>query len=221
MNRKSAFLASLSLACALVTGCNQSPAADAADGEAPAESGGFFSSMFSGPPPTVVPAGTPLRVRTTTTLSTDANGAGESFVAHLEEDLVIDGKIVARKGAQVDGRITASDKGGRVKRVASMGVTIDAVETVDGKVDVAADDYVKVAKKTHGKDAQKIGIGAGVGAAIGAIAGGGDGALKGAGVGGGAGTGAVLATRGDPAVIASESVLTLTLQAPVSVQVDP
>jgi hypothetical protein len=62
-----------------------------------------------------------------------------------------------------------------------------------------------------------VGIGAGVGAAIGAIAGGGKGAAIGAGAGGAAGTGTVLATRGDPAVLPSESLITFKLQAPVTV----
>src|SRR6266511_178751 len=50
-----------------------------------------------------------------------------------------------------------------------------------------------------------------------AIAGGGKGAAIGAGAGGGAGTGLVLATRGDPAVVPSESKLTFRLQGPITV----
>jgi hypothetical protein len=76
-----------------------------------------------------------------------------------------------------------------------------------------------VARATKGRDAMKIGIGSGVGAAIGAIAGGGMGAAIGAAAGGGAGTGVVLATRGAPAVIPSESVLHFALRSPITVPV--
>jgi hypothetical protein len=52
---------------------------------------------------------------------------------------------------------------------------------------------------------------------VGAIAGGGKGAAIGAGIGGAAGTGTVVATRGKPAVLASETRLSFRLQEPVTV----
>jgi hypothetical protein len=166
------------------------------------------------PKPVVVPAGTRIQVRTTSTLSTKSNTAGESFVATVAEPVSVDGKTVFPAGARAVGVLSSVDKGGRIKGVASLGAQLTEIE------DVAVDtkSYVAVAKKTHGKDATKIGIGAGVGAAIGAIAGGGDGAAKGAGAGAGAGTGAVLATRGDPAVIPAESLIWFELQSAVTVQ---
>ncbi len=62
-----------------------------------------------------------------------------------------------------------------------------------------------------------MGIASGVGAIIGAIAGGGKGAAIGAGVGAGAGGGAVLATRGEHAVIPSESRLVFQTRTPIEV----
>ena len=58
--------------------------------------------------------------------------------------------------------------------------------------------------------------GAAGGAAIGAIAGGGKGAAIGAGAGGAAGAGTVLATRGKPAALPSETRITFRLAAPVT-----
>jgi hypothetical protein len=99
-----------------------------------------------------------------------------------------------------------------------MTVKLRSLQLADGRtVDLATNSYTKEAKGTKKKDAMKIGIGAGIGAAIGAIAGGGKGAAIGAGAGGGAGTGLVLATRGDPAVIPSESQLTFRLKGPITV----
>ena len=52
---------------------------------------------------------------------------------------------------------------------------------------------------------------------FGAIVGGKKGAGIGAATGAGAGTGVVLATRGDPAVYPSETVITFKLRAPITV----
>jgi hypothetical protein len=111
-----------------------------------------------------------------------------------------------------------ADEGGRVKDLATMTVTIKSLTLADGRVlDLSASNYTTEAKSTKGKDAKKIGIATGIGTAIGAIAGGGKGAAIGAGAGGAAGTGAVLATRGDPAVIPAETRLRFTLKSPIKI----
>lgn len=186
------------------------------------EGGGLFDLVrLGGNEPVVktVPAGSRIEVRTTTTLSTKAANVGDTFVAHLSQPLVVDGETVAPKGARAIGKVVVAERSGRVKGRARLGVQLIEIETVSGdEKAVETDSYLVVAKKTHTRDAQTIGVGAGVGAAIGAIAGGGDGAAKGAGVGAGAGTGAVLATRGAPAEISSESVIGFELTNPVSIE---
>ncbi|MBI4443185.1 MAG: hypothetical protein HY649_07400 [Acidobacteria bacterium] len=174
------------------------------------------------PPPAprmaMLEAGTKLKVRTTNTLSTKTQKNGDTFAATLEEPLVQGTWVIAPKGSTVEGRIVESDPGGRVKGVASLAVALTKLHTADGQVlDISSNTFTVEARSTEGKDAAKIGIGAGVGAAIGAIAGGGKGAATGAAAGAGAGTAAVLATRGDPAEIGSETVLTFELSAPVHV----
>lgn len=165
-----------------------------------------------------VPAGTPVSVRTVSAISTKTATDGAPFEATLHQPLVVDGYTVAAKGATVKGIVTQSDPGGRVKGVASLTVSLASIETAGGQVvKIDTTNYTKVAPKSTKKDALKVGIGAGIGAAIGAIAGGGKGAAIGAGAGGAAGTGAVMATRGDPAVLPSESLITFKLQAPVTV----
>ena len=169
------------------------------------------------PKPVILAAGTPVVVRTTSVLSTKTQETGQAFTAHLDQPLVVDGRQVAPKGAEVEGRIIESDQGGRVNGRASLSVQVTKLHIADGRVvEISTDTVTRVANTSKSKDAIKVGIGSGVGAAIGAIAGGGKGAAIGAGVGAGAGTGAVLATRGDPAVIASESVLQFALKAPVT-----
>lgn len=166
-----------------------------------------------------VAKGATLRVRTTSTISSESALPGELFSARLEEPLVVDGESIVPKGARVDGFVANVSKGGRVKGVASLGLRVTKL-TVDGsEVEVASSIYTKNAPASKKQDAVKVGIGAGIGAAVGAIAGGGKGAAVGAASGAGAGTAVVLATRGEPAVISAESVLTFRLTAPLTVTV--
>ncbi|MFN7934570.1 MAG: hypothetical protein U0R19_14660 [Bryobacteraceae bacterium] len=163
------------------------------------------------PAPIVLDAGTNIRVRSTTALSTKNNAAGDAFHGSLDAPLTVDGKVVAEKGARVQGVVANSDPGGRVKGVASISVRLTSIETDKGPVAVRTSTVTHQARTTKKNDAIKVGIGSGIGAAIGAIAGGGKGAAIGAGAGAGAGTGVVLATRGEPAVVPAESVLSFRL----------
>jgi hypothetical protein len=171
------------------------------------------------PPKTyTVAVGTPISVRTITSLSTKTAASGEPFEATLHQPIVVDGYTVAAKGATVKGVVTGSDPGGKVKGVASMTVSLASIETAGGQViKIDTTDHTRLAPQSKKKDALKVGIGSGIGAAIGAIAGGGRGAAIGAGAGGAAGTGMVLATRGDAAVLPSESLITFKLRAPITV----
>lgn len=164
-----------------------------------------------------LPAGTVLQVRTATALSTKLNKAGESFSATLAQPLIAGGKTIAAKGASVQGVIATSDHGGRVKGRANLALRLASVQTAAGPVKISTNAFNRQAPGTKKRDAAKIGSGAGIGAAIGALAGGGAGAAIGAAAGGGAGTGVVLATRGAPAVIGSESLISFRLRAPVTV----
>jgi hypothetical protein len=165
-----------------------------------------------------IPAGTPIAIRTISTLSTKSNKTGEPFSATLASALVVNGVTIAKRGSTVNGTIIDSDPGGRVKGVATITLGITRIHAADGQSLAVSASPVQIdAKSTKKKDAAKIGVGAGAGALIGGIAGGGKGAGIGALVGGGAGTGVVLATRGDPAVVPSETVLNMKLSAPLTV----
>jgi hypothetical protein len=172
------------------------------------------------PPPRTytMRAGSVISIFTASDLSTKNAKSGERFTASLGRTITDGDWVIAKKGAPVEGVVVSSDPGGRVKGVASIAVRLESITLADGRrVDISTSSYTQQAKSSKKKDAAKIGIGAGIGAAIGAIAGGGKGAAIGAGVGGAGGTGMVLATRGDPAVIPSESQLTFRLTAPMTV----
>ncbi|MBN8734130.1 MAG: hypothetical protein J0L64_26570 [Acidobacteria bacterium] len=169
------------------------------------------------PPPVTVAEGTEIAVRTVETLSTKSAENGTRFEATLREPLIVGNYVVAPKGARAYGVVSNADDGGRVKGVASITVRLTELEVNGKRMDVTTSTVTHVAKATKKQDAVKVGVASGIGAAIGAIAGGGKGAAIGAGAGAGAGTGVVLATKGEAAVIASESPLTFKLTAPVTV----
>ena len=113
-----------------------------------------------------------------------------------------------------------SDPGGRASGKAKLTVQLVSLTTASGKqIQLATAPLTQEAGSTRKKDLKRTGIATGVGAAVGAIAGGGKGAAIGAGVGAGTGVAANLATRGDPAVIPSETVLQFELTRTVALKI--
>jgi hypothetical protein len=158
-----------------------------------------------------------LPVRLVDGLSSERNAPGDAFLATLDKELVVDGFVIAERGARVEGRVVASDRGGKVKGVAGIAVELTRLHTSDGQnVAIRTDSFERHAESDRGGDVEKVAVGAAIGAAIGAMAGGGKGAAVGAGVGGGAGAGDVMLTRGKPATLPSETRIGFRLRAPVT-----
>ena len=122
-----------------------------------------------------------LKVRTIGMLSTETAQAGDRFEATLEEPVYEGGRLVARKGAQAEGQVVDSDKGGRVKGVASLTVKLLRFQLTSGKyAEISAEPVIVEANATKGEDATKIALTTGIGTGIGALIGGGKGAAVGA-----------------------------------------
>ncbi len=164
-----------------------------------------------------IPSGTLLNIRLQEKLSTEKNMAGDVFQATLDQPVVIDGFIIAERGARVQGKITELDRSGKVKGLARIVLELTDLNTSDGqRVKVQTSAFERKAESTVKKDALKVGLGAALGAAIGGIAGGGKGAATGAGVGGAAGAGGVLLTRGQAAELPVETKVAFRLQEPIT-----
>ena len=160
-------------------------------------------------------AGSLLPVRLVDGLSSERNVPGDVFQATLDRELVADGFVIAERGARVEGRVVAVDRA-KVRAAAALAVELTRLHTSDGQtVAIQTENYFKHADPNHVDNTTKIAGGAIIGAAIGALAGGGKGAAIGAGVGGGAGAGDVLLTRGRPAELSSETLVTFKLKNPV------
>jgi hypothetical protein len=169
-----------------------------------------------------IPAGTVIPVRNTRELSTKTLSDGSVFDCVLERALVVDGTTLAPGGAHVTGVVVSSDKGGRVKGVASLAVTIRTIAGVQShSIHVRADTYGAQADTSKGKDAARTGVLAGAGAVVGAIAGGGKGAAIGLGAGAATGVGVNAATRGKAAVIPAETLMEFHLSSPVTMVLRP
>lgn len=174
------------------------------------------------PPPPVprtvtIPAGTVLTVRLNQGLDSDKNQPGDSFAATLDQPLVIDGMVIAERGARVQGRVLDSQRAGRVKGLSHLSLQLVQLQTSDGqRVSILTQPWEKEGQSSTKNDVVKTGAAAAIGAAIGALAGGGRGAAIGAGVGGAAGAGGVMVTRGKAVHIPVETRIPFRLAEPVA-----
>ena len=154
-------------------------------------------------------------------LSSDHSHAGEGFTATLDQPIVVNGWVVARRGETVVGTVTSAKKAGRVKGVSQLGLTLSDITVVDGQqLPLVTELWNGSAGTSHGADAGAIATTTGVGTIIGAAANGGEGAGIGAGAGAAAGIAAVLLTRGKPTVLGPEARLSFRIKEPITVSTE-
>jgi hypothetical protein len=166
--------------------------------------------------------GMQIPIRMDQAISSDHLSAGDTFQASLAEALVVDGYVIAEKGAHVQGKVVDSKQAGRLTGNSAIQLALTSFVTSDGqKVAISTEPWVKQGESQRNGDIAKIGGGAALGAIIGAIAGGGKGAAIGAGAGGAAGTAAAAATGGKPVTIASETIIRFRLASRVLVTERP
>jgi hypothetical protein len=165
-----------------------------------------------------VPAGTILVIRTTDFLSSDKNQAGDPFTAVLDQPLIVNGWVVARRGQVLVGKVKDAKKAGRIKGTSELEVELTDITIVDGRqVPILTELWKASGGTSHGQDAATIGTTTGMGALIGAAADWGRGAAIGAGAGAAVGLGAVLLTRGHPTIVEPETPLSFRLVDPVKI----
>jgi hypothetical protein len=171
------------------------------------------------PPETLtIPAGTLVRVRIDEWISTDRNVTGDSFSANLDQPLVVNGWVVARRGQAETGRVSLVKKGGHGNGSSQLGLDLPDLTLVDGQqLPLQTELFQTSAGSSAGRNAATVGTTTGIGALIGAVAGGGTGAAIGAGIGAGAGIAGVMSTPGKPTVVSPETVLSFRLRNPVTI----
>jgi len=163
-----------------------------------------------------IPTGTNLPVRISEHLNSEKANVGDSFHGTLANAVVVSGKTLLPKGADVAGEVVQVERSGRLSSPGELHLALRTVRFGGRTYEVAAETFVIKGESHKKSNLTKIGGGTAVGAIIGALAGGGKGAAIGAGVGAAAGTGAAAATGKKPADVESEAVLTWVAAAPPS-----
>jgi hypothetical protein len=202
-------------------GPNQAPPPPPADGPGAQLPTNYGPVNYGVPPQLTIKQGTWATIRTNQWLSSDRNQQGDTFTATLEQPLVVDGFVVAQRGATVMGRVTEAKKAGRVEGTSRLGVELTGLTLVDGQqVSIQSQMINRNGQTSVGRDAAAIGGTTALGAAVGAGAAWGRGAAIGAGAGAAAGIIGVLLTRGRPTLINPESVMTFQVTAPVTISTE-
>jgi hypothetical protein len=164
-----------------------------------------------------VPNGTELVVRLTESLSSDLNEKGDTFLASLASPIMIGNQVVLPAGAGVEGKVIDVQSAGRFSGRPRLAIEMTRL-TCNGKTyELRSSQYSKQGASRDARTIAAIGGGAGVGAIIGAVLGGGRGAAIGSIIGAGTGTGAQAASKAPQVNLPAETVLSVRLQAPLSV----
>ena len=160
-----------------------------------------------------IPEKTTIAIRLGERLASDRSVVGDAFFGTLDAPLVVDGWVIAERGARVLGRVTDVEAAGRVQGVATLTLELSTLIATDGqRIPLRTARFIHQGDTSKKGDAVKVGIGAAIGAAAG-----GKGAAIGAAAGGAAGAGAVALTRGKAAVLETETRISFQLEQPVTV----
>jgi len=162
-----------------------------------------------------IPTGSKVVIRMIDTINSETSKVGETFVATLDEAIVLEGVEVIPRNSDIRGRIANVNEAGRVAGKAELGLELTQVIVNGIPYSITTSEYQELGESRGGQSAKRAGVGAGVGAVIGAIAGGAKGAAIGAGVGAGGATAVQIMTKGEKLNIPSETKLEFTLRTPL------
>jgi hypothetical protein len=177
-----------------------------------------------------IPAGTALKVKLDSTLSTFSSKAGDPFSGRVREAVLLGGKTVIPVGATVQGRVTKVNEPRRIAGKPTIGLFPETLilpggehfmlnaPVVDTSLRQGTDVNVEGQFKGNGhdrKDLIEIGAGTGSGMLIGGLIGGGPGVLIGGAVGATA-TATHWLVKRRSATLPSGTELTLELSRPLA-----
>ncbi|MGH6629752.1 MAG: BON domain-containing protein, partial [Burkholderiales bacterium] len=197
------------------------PAAQAASTPAPEVSAP--AAVTPGPAPVrqaeqiTIPAGSTITVRMIDGIDSSQHRAGEEFAATVDAPVVVDDRVIIRRGADARVRLRQAVSSGRMTGRSELEVELVGL-AVGSQTYAVETSVVEKAGASRGKrTAATVGGGAALGGLIGAIAGKGKGAAIGAAIGAGAGTAVQASTKGEQVQIPPETKLDFTLKAPLTV----
>jgi hypothetical protein len=168
------------------------------------------------PKKVTVPSGTSVAIRLIDPIDSENAQPGQTFRATLDSPLPSD-DLAVPSGADVKGHIEDVKSAGKFKGQSLLVLQLDSISVGGRPYGIDADPYRRQGSNRTTNTAEKVGAGAVIGAIIGGIAGGGKGAGIGAAAGGGIGGGVQAAGKGQQILLPSETVLSFTLRAPLTV----
>ena len=169
------------------------------------------------PQKVTIPQGTTLAVRLVDSIDSEKAQPGQTFHATLDSALAVDGETAIPAGYDVEGHIVDVKSAGKFAGQSLLVLQLDRMSVNGKSYSLQTDQYRRQGSSRGKNTAEKVGVGAGIGAIIGGIAGGGKGAAIGAAAGGGLGGGVQAATKGQQINLPTETVLSFTLQGPLTV----
>jgi hypothetical protein len=154
-------------------------------------------------------------------VDSEKHRAGQVFHASLEEPLMVNGEVIAERGADAYVKLIEAKSAGRLTGRSELRLQLIRL-VIDGRSYAVESSTYEQAGGSRGKrTAATVGAGAAIGAAIGAIAGGGKGAAIGAAAGAGGGTAVQVLTKGEQVRVPSETLLEFRLDVPVQITYTP
>jgi len=167
-----------------------------------------------------IPAGTTITVRMIDGIDSSRSRAGEEFSATVDAPVVVDDRVIIRRGGDARVRLRQAASAGRMTGRSELEVELVGLAAGDQTYAVETSVVEKAGASRGKRTAATIGGGAALGGLIGAIAGHGKGAAIGAAVGAGAGTAVQGATKGEQIQIPPETKLDFVLKAPLTVTME-
>ena len=163
-----------------------------------------------------LPSGTEITIRMIDPVDSSVNKIGDTFRASLDEPLIVDGKTIASRGADLTAKLTEVAQAGRVAGRSELTLILMDMTMNGRRYEITTSEVSEAGGSRGSQTAKRVGATAAIGAIIGGIFGGGKGAAQGAAAGAGAATTVQVLTRGEQVKIPSEARLVFTLQRPVN-----
>jgi hypothetical protein len=214
-----ALIALLLLAAAVTVAAAQEvqPSPDTPVESAPSPSAPATPEAQPVPRKVTIPSGTTLAIRLVDSIDSETAQPGHAFRATLDSPLTVDGDTAIPSGYSVEGHIVDVKSAGKFAGQSLLVLQLDRIAVGSKSYNLQASQYKRQGNSRTRNTVKKVGGGTVLGALIGGIAGGGKGAGIGALAGGALGGGVQAATKGQQINLPSESVLTFTLQEPLTV----
>lgn len=161
-----------------------------------------------------IPSGTQISVRMIDNINSNQTDIGRRYRASLDQDLVVDGRVVAQRGSDATVEVVRVEQGRAISGREEIALALTEI-MANGRRLTPVTQNAEISSSSRGSENVKvIGGTAALGAIIGAIAGGGSGAAIGAAAGAATGAG-VQAIRGQKIEVPSETQLLFTLSQPL------